>query len=476
MSVRNFFSGVESGQHYQAALDAGVHHLLMSYLYITKQPGNILAARKKQSSDLKFMIDSGAHTLQVSMNKAPYNTWKVADFERYVKGYADWLRANKHLIFAAVELDIDYSLNIAAGKDGADQFGNTVIAEWREKYFHPLENEGLAMIYVWHHSQGHQGWEDMCAKHAYVGLPGEMSKNEDFNTFMSVARRYTTKVHGFAATKQSDFRDWPWYSIDSTTWKAGEIYGTLPVWDERYQRLRFLAKTDNRAAYRQVFSDWGLNADKVINDSDYQMVTRASLKSMTAMEDFYARKYASKTFFYDLRLPPPTRIKAEIPLSKAAEVWQRFQPVACFPKHVNVLKPALLQEYLLAMACVQYRDLRLVTLTGRKFLAEYFPDQLAEKNPDTRRLAKELALVITPGNEAAQRRETEEDYVDSNNPPRGRMEKDMAMIYIDDEEIPEHLLLELERLENLPPSWLTSDRLLLQDSDTKGKPTLALPR
>lgn len=468
MAVKNFFSGVESTQHFKAAMLAGVEHMLMSYLYITKQPGNALEDRKRNYPKLQFLIDSGAHTLQLSANKAPYNTWKLADYEKYARAYADWLRKNKQFIFAAVELDIASALNRCSGKDESDPYGDSIVGDWRKNIFQPLQNEGLNICYVWHKSQGLQGWEDLCANFAYVGLPGEMSKQDDFGTFMAVARRYTTKVHGFAATKQSDFRDHPWFSIDSTTWKAGEIYGTLPVWDERHQRLRFMSKDDNRAAYRQVFYDWGLNADKVINDSDYQEVTRASLKSMTMMEHFYAEKYASKVFFYDLRLPAPACIKTEFPLPKVKAAWDRFSPVNVFPQHAGVTNLAKLQEMLLAISCVQYRELNKLTQGGRQFLEVYFKEQMGQATPDALRLAKEMAMMITPGNEPAQRRETEEDYADTNNPPRQRSDKDKAILFLD-EELPTHLLLEMERLEQEAPSWLNEDFLALET-----KPSLAL--
>lgn len=447
MPVKNFFSGVESAQHYQAAIDAGAQHLLMSYLYVTKQQGNILAARKKAVPRLKFMIDSGAHTLQVSMGKAPYNTWKLADFEKYMQGYAEWLDQNRAYVFAAVELDIAYSLNIAAGKAAEDPYGDTVVDEWRRKYFRPLQESGIDIIYVWHPAQGHAGWENLCANFPYVGLPGEMSKQEDFNTFVTIARRYTTKLHGFAATKQSDFRDWPWYSIDSTTWKAGEIYGTLPVWDERNQKLRFLAKADNREAYREQFLDWGLKAEAIINDTDYQEVTRASLKSMTAMEEFYVERFKLKTFYYQLRLPHPSQILKLFPAKLALEEWKRFRPLSSFPQHAAVTNPVQVQQILQAISAVQYRQLQHVTKYGRDFLEVYFPQQLKATIPDTMLLAKEMAIVITPGNETAQRRETEDDYADSANPPRRRGPDEIPELDFDDE-IPEHLLRSILEDEN----------------------------
>jgi len=437
--VRSFFSGVESGQHYQAAVDAGAEHLLMSYLYIKKQQGNILATRKQATPRLKFLIDSGAHTLQISMGKAPYNTWTQKDLETYVQEYAEFLEKNKQYIFAAVELDIAYSINVVAGKPPLDTYGDHIVDGWRKKYFLPLQQRGMSIIYVWHDSQGYAGWEDLCANYPYVGLPGEMSSNQDFNTYLSVAKRYTTKVHGFAATKQADFRDWPWYSIDSTTWKAGEIYGTLPVWNEHNQRLRFVAKGE-REPYRQIFERQGLDANKIIQDTDYQEVTRSSLKSMTGMELFYKDRYKDRTFYYELRLPPPARTMTYKDKDVMFMFRKKFNAEKVFPAHAQERDPTKIREFLHALSCAQYREAPSITKTGTEFLKKYFPQIFQSTIIDTALLSKEVSMLISPGNEAALRRECEDDYLDGNNPPKPRTD---PFAIPEDDEFPEGLILAL---------------------------------
>lgn len=414
--------------------------MLMSYLYVTKQQGNILATRKKQYPKLKFMLDSGAHTLQVSMHKPPYNTWKQADLEKYVADYADWLDKNRKFIFAAVELDIAYPINVVAGKQPGDAYGDSVVEGWRKKYFLPLQQSGVNIIYVWHPSQGYQGWEDLCANFPYVGLPGEMSKQSDFNTYITVAKRYLTKVHGFAATKQSDFRDWPWYSIDSTTWKAGEIYGTLPTWDVRRQKLKFLAKGE-REPYRHVFEEQGLDAAKIIADTDYKEVTRSSLKSMTGMEEFYKERFKNRVFYYELRMIPPSRVLVGMSPERAKFLWRRkFLADKCFPAQAAEPSGKVIREYLNALACVQYRDLSLLTPKGTTFLQSYFPQQMSAAIPDTTLMLKELSIIVSPGNEVATRRETEDDFENTNNPPKVRASQ---FEIPDDDEFPDFLAAQL---------------------------------
>jgi len=205
MAVRNYFSGCEGGQHFAQAVSAGARHILMSYLYLRKQKTNLLRKRLKEHPRLRFMVDSGAHTLQVSMGKAPYNLWRLHDFEQYLKDYVAWLKKHKDYYHCAVELDIPSCVNICEGRPPDHEAGYAVVERWREKYFAPLAELGIDIIYVWHGGgSGLENWEKMCAKYAYVGLPGELSSQKDFNKFVTVARRYNTKIHGFAASVTGD--------------------------------------------------------------------------------------------------------------------------------------------------------------------------------------------------------------------------------------------------------------------------------
>lgn len=214
--VLNFYSGVEPEHHYKAACWAGVQNMLMSYLYLIKNPSGLLAERHALTPNVKFMIDSGAHTLQGSMTKAPFNKWKMRDIEQFLENYLRYIDSHREAIYCAVELDIAYPINVVNGRTSRDPYGTSVVNSWRRDYFEPLMAKGMNIVFVWHTPEGHLGWEDMCAKYPYVGLPGEMSSQMDFGNYLAVAQRYTTKIHGFAATKMKDFKEIPWYSIDSS--------------------------------------------------------------------------------------------------------------------------------------------------------------------------------------------------------------------------------------------------------------------
>ena len=339
MAVRNFLSGVESTQHYQACLDAKAKHVLVSYLYVQKKGLDVIKDRKNRNPEVNFLVDSGAHTFQT--DAAKFSSWSLADYERYVQSYVKWLEANRAYLFAAVELDIDFNV------------GTSTVEGWQQRYFVPLQ-ESLPIIFVWHAQRGLEGWEEMCSKYPYVGLPGEMSGEADFNKYMTVAKRYMTLVHGFAATKQADFRDWPWASVDSITWKTSEMYGTLIDWDDHSQKLRYDPIKANRANYRDKFISFGLDAEGIITDTAYKEVTKYALISMTRMEAFYANRYKDRTFYYERRLPQPKRC-LKIKDKKTRRLWQSLDPSKSFGQHIGEANPVNIRKFLYAISCVQNR-------------------------------------------------------------------------------------------------------------------------
>jgi len=437
MSVSYFVSGVEPDHHFQWAYDAGNRNMLMSYLWIVKM-NKTLASRAIKTPGIDWMIDSGAHTFQKSMDSAPYKTWTLKDFENYAEAYVKWLHDNRGQYRCAVELDIAYSINVAAKKASPnDPYGDYVVEQWRKELFLPLLKKGVDIIFVWHDSQGLQGWENLCATYSYVGLPGEMSSKADFNSYMTVAKRYTTRVHAFAGTKQSDFRDWPWFSLDSTSWKAGEIYGTLPHWFDKRQKLKFLKKGEREPA-REDYVRWGLDAEKIINDLDYQQVTFAALKSYAEMEHFYEQLFSKKTFYYQLRLPHPGVFMGRYKKDKnILRCWNRFRPEACFPQFYQEKAISKIREWLHAISCVQYRELGQMTAEGKLFVSTLLPTHFGAGTTDDLALAREMSMLVSPVNEEATRRTSEDDFADQVNVAKVRTD---VLAEITDDDIPDFLL------------------------------------
>lgn len=407
MAFKCYYSGVEGKQHYEAVVAAGGVHVLASYLYLEKTDKHLIKRRKQQHPHIRFMIDSGAHTFQSEKEK--YSGWSLNDWENYIRRYVKWLRDNRDYIDCAVELDVDWNV------------GTNVVESWQRRFFIPLLAEGIPIIFVWHKQRGLEGWEEMCSRFPYTGLPGEFSSEPDFNKYMTVARRYTTKVHGFAATKQTDFRDWPWYSGDSTTWKSSERYGTLIHWDESKQQIVFEEDKSKRGRFRKSFEQAGLDADAIIKDTNYREVTRYALYSVRRMEQFYEQKYKDRIFYYELRLPHPSAVS----LLSDAEIknyWRVFRSEKLFPAQAQETNPKKLAVYLKALAAVQYKETALLESQSSwtAFLQTYFPRMLTPKVVDPVLFQKELSAYLAPPNPPPLERCDAEHFVPTNNVPKPR--------------------------------------------------------
>lgn len=396
MGVRAYFSGVESNQHFQHCVDAKVRRVLMSYWQFYNKNLGLVAQRKKAHPEIEFMVDSGAHSFMEDWTI--YKSWTEQSFETYVKGYVDWMRRNRQYVSVGVELDIDYTLNMVLAGDENAAIGGTIVRRWQQQYFRPLQEIGLPIIYVWHENRKMEGWMEMCSDFDYCGLPGEFSARPDFNRFMSVARRYCTKVHGFAATKQLDFRDMPWYSVDSITWKTGEMYGVLIVWDPHTQTLTMEDDKTQRPKYRDMIDAAGFDGDAVVNDSNYKEVTRFSLWCMRQMELYYWEKYKHRTMYYDLRLPHP-KLVAQFDAKTVEHYWTLFNAKENFPQHVNA---GILDKrmYLVALAAVQSKDYKTLNMAPvyQEFLSAYVPKLVKPLVTDPALLQQEVVAITSPRN------------------------------------------------------------------------------
>lgn len=446
-SVRSFYSGIEGDQHFNAAVEAGAVHVLTSYYYMReKNDMDILKRRHQRHPHLRFMIDSGAHSFQID-KAGKFHKWSMTDWENYLEAYTDWLRANKQHVFSAVELDIESVVKSQA-----------IIEKWQDKYFRPLEEEGIDIIYVWHPQLGFEYWEKMCAKHAYVGLPGELSKEANFNSYFTVARKWVNKIHGFAATRQADYRDWPWYSIDSTSWKASEIYGLLMHWDDRRQKISYIEDKAKRAMFRRDFEKYGLDAEAIIrcgihpnphateeekkayNRRSYMHITKYALITFRRMEAFYEERYKDNTQYYEMRLPHPKFLLQRIDRKQATKVWERWRPKDLFAQHAEETDPGTIRKILFGLACVQYQRLDLLGPVSRAFLQTYFASHLDAKPVNSAAVALDLALRSAPPNPQPIRRESAEDFADSAFTLHKRELSDWGELDYGPEDFPDHLL------------------------------------
>lgn len=417
MAIRAFYSGVESKAHFLQCKEMGIRYMLMSYWQFYDKNPDLIKQRKKNYPDAVFCLDSGAHSFLDSDNiQNKFSKWRLQDFENYLEGYIRWLKKYKGYYSVAVEFDIYATLNLILGGSYASRIGTSIVEGWQHRYFMPLIEKGHEIIMVYHNECEMVGWERLCKEFPYVGLPGEFSKNSDFNRYMMLARRFTTKVHGFGAFKPKDFRDISWYSIDATTWKSPEMYGLLIHWTGDF---RLVMEPDKLkwAQYKAEIVANGFDGEAITSDKDYKEKTRYSIFCFQQMEKHYNRMLQGKLFYYDLRLPHPLHLLGKTSEKTVIKYWKRFRPSQLFKRHADENNPYLIRQYLCAISAAQYRCSNWYNIhkEALDFMSSYWPQLFNPLTSDLSVIQREVAAYTAPPNPPPKSRVALEHWETQNN-------------------------------------------------------------
>ena len=280
-----FFSGVENDTYFQGCYDMGIRDFLMSYHYLQKS--KIPMHAKYSGLGIKFFIDSGAHTYQ---NDPKYLDVGVDYWEEHIKRYLNWAEDNSDFIFAIANCDFE---NLVGGEK---------VLEWNEKYFEPfMLRTGIPVCFVWH-QDSIRTWEQYCQRYPYVGFSsvnteGEnIEMNEYINT-LKIAEKYNTLVHGFGMTRTSMLPKLPFYTVDSTSWKAGFMYGQLAFWNGK--KVQMLRKEEFERAFKYIRM-YDINPpidEKLIYDYYEPEVLRANVHAYKLAVEFIRNALKSLTYW-----------------------------------------------------------------------------------------------------------------------------------------------------------------------------------
>lgn len=178
-------------------------YILESFYYI--QDWQLEYLKEKEL----FLLDSGAFTFMS-------NTKKKVDWDQYVEDYASFIVKNDVKYF--FELDID----VIVGLKEVERLRNKL-----EKL------TGRKCIPVWHKSRGLDYYKKMVKDYDYVAIGGIVAKEitqKDYKYFtplLKIAKDNNCKVHGLGFTNLKSLSKYPFYSVDSTSWKSGGRFGSI---------------------------------------------------------------------------------------------------------------------------------------------------------------------------------------------------------------------------------------------------------
>ena len=180
---------------------------LMSYYYIQSGNREWLAEFIRDNSEL-VLVDSGAHTFQFG---------RKVDWDEYTKQFAHFIESfDSPKVLGYFEMDIE---NVVG-------FGK--VLELRSI----LEDVTDKIIPVWHPLRGIGNYEEMCEQYsgkiiAIGGFKGSDIRDDQYLSFLKVARKHNCKVHCLGMTRAEVLDKVPFDTVDSRTWVNGVMFGKI---------------------------------------------------------------------------------------------------------------------------------------------------------------------------------------------------------------------------------------------------------
>lgn len=281
-----YFACSPSPQHIGVLSEEKVKNVLFSYHYVNK-PERLSAVLGEYKPE-RIIIDSGAFTVWSNGGKID------------LKAYGQFGLQIKNLLPKEIELNI-VNLDVLPGKWGfvpsKEEIDKSAKQGWQNMLY--LESLGLKVIHVFHQ---HEDWEvlDALTKHSdYIGISpandeSQASKTNWMNQVFTRldVKKSKVKTHGFAVTSYQQVYQYPYYSVDSSSWIAPAIWGRLTVMDDAYRIKSFSYKDINDLEkYWPLIRSMGY--DK-ISAPQWQDRTRIAIRAYQKMEEVATRLQEQK--------------------------------------------------------------------------------------------------------------------------------------------------------------------------------------
>jgi len=169
--------------------------------------------------------------------------------------YAEWLIKWSHILTVYSNLDV-------IGDPDASMLNQR-----------RLETEyNLRPLPVFHVGSNFSRLEALCEEYEYVALGGMVPySTANLGSWLlrcfRTAEKYGTAFHGFGQTRTQYLLDFPFYSVDSSTWGTGHVYGRLGIWDESLKNFRVCQVGDRPGVYAcaDLIRSYGFDPETYVN-------------------------------------------------------------------------------------------------------------------------------------------------------------------------------------------------------------------
>lgn len=249
-----FFSVTPNKKFMRLFERAGIQNVLISYHYIKKHLEYMeeeLFPRINSWGGL-FMTDSGIF----SMANDPEFDSGSFDWYAYAEEYSEFLKKHKKYISLACNLDAETFI------------GHDIVAKMNKIYFEPLKDE-VQMIYLAHKTEdmGDLGLVKRYAKqYDYIGVNEGMTRYAP--EIFQLSRTEKCAVHGFAWTKPTLLKDYPFTSVDSSSWVNYQKFGATPVWDGVNFSQYDGGNKDIRRTLKKQCTKYGVGFDEFVTEKN----------------------------------------------------------------------------------------------------------------------------------------------------------------------------------------------------------------
>ena len=186
--MKIYLAGMDMPGTLKVALDEGAMHLMTAFVDTGKKQAERLS---KCGAD--WLLDSGA-----------FSAWKKGTkitVDEYVKFLYRW-KPDKY-----INLDV---------------IGDAKLSSENLK---ALESNGLNPIPVYHYGSEIEHLESLIHNYSYIALGGTVGlRKEKRKSFFDTCFDYDVDFHGLGMTDLKLMKDYPWHSVDSTTWLIGRKF------------------------------------------------------------------------------------------------------------------------------------------------------------------------------------------------------------------------------------------------------------
>jgi len=238
--MRIFFAGV-SKQYEEAFVSLGVKNYLSSY---ENPKGTDIAAgiAGQCHPGNAFLLDSGAFSA--------WNSGRTINLNQYIAYAKDFIARHRGVIDHIYVVNLD----VIPGEQGIKPTKHEVEDAARQGWENMIafEKAGLTPVHIFHQGEDFKWLERISARHRYIGI----SPNNDAglkSKFLWMKKVFSiiqarNMTHGFAVTARKLMLSFPWYSVDSTSWMAPQIYGKA-VFTPEFSELGLTSRSKSHVDY-----------------------------------------------------------------------------------------------------------------------------------------------------------------------------------------------------------------------------------